>query len=330
MMLLRCVVMLFLATAAATAVTAEIPSGGALAGDRPRVLISTDIGGSDPDDVQSMVHLLVYADVLDIEGLVSTCPNFAGRVEHIDAVLKAYAVDRQALVRASDRYPTVEALRAGVRQGAIAAQSATEPSAPTPGALLIVERAKANDPRPLYVLAWGALTDVAAALHHDPAIAPRLRLISVGAWNTSQDQLARAYVDQCVPHLWWIESDTTFRGMYLGGKQDGDQGDRSFPLAHVASHGALGAAFMAAKPEIKMGDTPTLLYLLRGAPEDPTGPHWGGAFVRPDPTGRPTWWHDVTEPAQAEGKYPGARTVNRWRESFLADWRARMERCTAP
>ena len=35
---------------------------GALAGHRYRVLVSTDIGGTDPDDFQSMVHLLVYAD----------------------------------------------------------------------------------------------------------------------------------------------------------------------------------------------------------------------------------------------------------------------------
>jgi len=34
------------------------PRGGALAGDRPRVIVSTDVGGSDPDDFQSMVHLL--------------------------------------------------------------------------------------------------------------------------------------------------------------------------------------------------------------------------------------------------------------------------------
>jgi hypothetical protein len=45
---------------------------GALAGEQHRVLVSTDIGGTDPDDFQSMVHLLVYADVLDIEGLVSS------------------------------------------------------------------------------------------------------------------------------------------------------------------------------------------------------------------------------------------------------------------
>ena len=37
-----------------------------------RVIVSTDIGGTDPDDFQSMVHLLVYADVLDIEGLISS------------------------------------------------------------------------------------------------------------------------------------------------------------------------------------------------------------------------------------------------------------------
>ena len=40
-----------------------------------RVLISTDIGGTDPDDNQSMAHLLMYNDCFDIEGLVSS-PSF--------------------------------------------------------------------------------------------------------------------------------------------------------------------------------------------------------------------------------------------------------------
>ena len=30
---------------------------------RPRVIVSTDIGGTDPDDFQSMVHFLVYSDM---------------------------------------------------------------------------------------------------------------------------------------------------------------------------------------------------------------------------------------------------------------------------
>ncbi len=52
------------------------------AGARHRVIVSTDIGGTDPDDFQSMVHLLAYADCFDVEGLVSS-PFGPGRKEHI-------------------------------------------------------------------------------------------------------------------------------------------------------------------------------------------------------------------------------------------------------
>jgi hypothetical protein len=45
---------------------------------RPRVLVSTDIGGTDPDDFQSLVYLLVHADCFDIEGLISS-PFGGGR-----------------------------------------------------------------------------------------------------------------------------------------------------------------------------------------------------------------------------------------------------------
>jgi hypothetical protein len=50
------------------------------------VLVSTDIGGTDPDDFQSMVHLLVYADLFDIEGLISS-PFGPGRKGHILEVI---------------------------------------------------------------------------------------------------------------------------------------------------------------------------------------------------------------------------------------------------
>jgi hypothetical protein len=36
------------------------------------VIVSTDIGGTDPDDFQSMMHFLVYADRFDVEGLISS------------------------------------------------------------------------------------------------------------------------------------------------------------------------------------------------------------------------------------------------------------------
>ncbi len=59
---------------------------------RHRVIVSTDIGGTDPDDFQSMVHLLVYADTFDIEGLISS-PYGPGRKEHILEVIDLYERD---------------------------------------------------------------------------------------------------------------------------------------------------------------------------------------------------------------------------------------------
>jgi len=72
-------VLLLCAAARAAAADDPAPLGGALAGERFRVIISTDIGGSDPDDFQSMVHYLVYADVFDTEGLIASPPNLACR-----------------------------------------------------------------------------------------------------------------------------------------------------------------------------------------------------------------------------------------------------------
>ena len=37
-----------------------------------RLIVTTDLGGTDPDDVQSMIHLLVCSNVFDLEGLISS------------------------------------------------------------------------------------------------------------------------------------------------------------------------------------------------------------------------------------------------------------------
>ena len=41
---------------------------------KPRVVILTDIGRPDlePDDTESLVHLLCYADMLEIEGIITS------------------------------------------------------------------------------------------------------------------------------------------------------------------------------------------------------------------------------------------------------------------
>jgi hypothetical protein len=293
--------------------------------DKVRVIVSTDIGGSDPDDFQSMVHYLAYADRFDTEGLISSPPQ-AGRARHILECIDAYEKDYTNLCRWSD-YPSPDALRQVVSQGAILAQSGDVPDADiSEGARLIIERAQVEDPRPLYVLVWGSITDVAQAIHKAPGCKAKLRVYSIGSWNTRNDVKARDYLFNHHPDLWWIENDTTFRGMYMGGLQTGDFGNRSFVAKHVKGHGHLGTFFVQKKADIKMGDTPSVLYLLHGDPAAPETEHWGGAFIRLAPDERPFYWHDNPDKALCDQQKDGARTVNRWRQDYLLDWKARMDR----
>ena len=77
---------------------------------KPRVIVSTDIGGTDDDDFQSLAHLFLYADSIELEGLISS-PYGTGRKEHILEVIDAYAQDYPTLKTHSASYPTPDRLR---------------------------------------------------------------------------------------------------------------------------------------------------------------------------------------------------------------------------
>ena len=255
-------------------------SGGALDGNRHRVIVSTDIGGTDPDDFQSMVHLLLYADVLDIEGLISS-PFGPGRKKHILEVIDHYERDFSVLQHSSDAYPTPDELRARTKQGAIDRASYRGVGEPSEGSAWIIDRALANDPRPLYVLVWGGLEDLAQALHDAPNILPKLRVYWIGGPNKKWSPDAYQYIADNHPELWMIEANATYRGWFVGGNQTGQWGNAGFVEEHVAGNGSLGSFFNTQLGgTIKMGDTPSVGWLLKGTPEDPSKPGWGGQFVR--------------------------------------------------
>lgn len=285
-----------------------------------RVIISTDVGGSDPDDFQSLVHLLVYADTLDIVGLVSSPPH-KGRKSDILKMIDIYEKDFSQLVK---NYPTPEYLRSITAQGATEAQLEAIPSNErNEGVQLIINEALKENARPLYVLVWGSITDVALALHQAPEIKRNMRVYSIGSWNTVQDSLSRNYIYDNHPDLWWVENNTSFRGMYMGGYKDGNYGNESFVEANVKPYGAMGEFFFAQKADIKMGDTPSVLYLLNGDPTNPESESWGGRFKKTDHG--PYYWTDIQDESLKENGRAGAKTVNKWRKQYLDDWAKRMK-----
>jgi hypothetical protein len=398
---------------------------------RHRVIVSTDIGGTDPDDFQSLVHLLVYADCFDIEGLISS-PYGPGRKEHVLKVIDLYQRDYANLRTYSSSYPTPDTLRAITKQGSIEGAGWEGFGAPTEGSGWIVRCARRDDPRPLWVLVWGGIDDLAQALHDAPDILPKLRVYFIGGPNKKWSVNAYQYIVTHHPKLWIIEANATYRGWFVGGNQMGEWGNKAFVATHVAGHGNLGDFFMTQLGgTLKMGDSPSVGYLLHGTPEDPSQPGWGGRFVRAwerpyvvvrkiaDTEGRieqfgvfelalplgdrppqrpeahllienqesvgsvnangvmrlrfspkdaktyrytirsnvpafdskagvlrslrptpdaalhpaprlPHWWTDDPAPEVAEGPHIGARTVSQWREDFLRDFAARLDRCRSP
>jgi hypothetical protein len=314
-----------------------------------RILVSTDLGG-DPDDIQSLIHLLHYSDILKLEGILSTAgPGSTPRAENIRQWIQRVDLDH---LRANghEALMTEANVLDVVRQGAPLAR-VPGPGGATDASSLLIERAHADDPlgvgRPLWVLAWGSLTDVAQALHDDPSIAPKICINYIGSSNTTNDPASRDVVfaglaERC-PGLWWIEdgllprfSRDTFRGYYTGGDQSGEWGNVTFIEQNIRGRGTthnglfdqvLGDAFpVAGWPDgvLKEGDTPTFLYLLSpvvggvGNVEDPTQASWGGQFQRPFPERFPNYYADLDASAEV-----CQATISRWRVDYLKDWKRR-------
>jgi hypothetical protein len=256
------------------------------AAPRPRVIVSTDAGGTDFDDFQSLVHVLLCADVLELEGLVSS-PYGGGRKERILEVLELYAHDYPQLRAHAPGYPSPDALRAVTKQGETEVAPYAGVRRTTEGSDWIVRCARRDDPRPLHVLIWGGIEDLAQALHDAPDILPKLRVYFIGGPNKKWSPDAYHYIATHHRSLWMIECNDAYQGFFTGGDQSGDLANDTFFAAHAAGRGALGD-FLAGKvrfrgqlrTDVRMGDTPAVGWLLRGDPADPTSPGWGGQFVR--------------------------------------------------
>jgi hypothetical protein len=334
-------------------------SGRGLSGEpdasvaRPRVIITSDfppldvipIGAgtgppekrSDPDDVQSMVRLLLYTNDLEVEGLVAsagTLGNIAKKQNILD-LLDLYDQVDENLRRHDPRYPTADRLRSATWEGRSDAYGKpadrilgdSQDSEASRAIIRVVDR---PDPQPVWVCVWGGPCEVAQAIWkvqrtRSPAeleqFLSKLRIYLIG----KQDGSAQWLLDN-FPSLFVILSEKNYRGMFWNTRGAAPQlADLAWINANIRQgHGPLGAAypqsgFNPRNPGQQEGDTPSFLYLVsavRGLndPEKPDQDSWGGKFIRRDPS-RNHWFDD---PA-------GTQTVWRWRAEVQQDLARRAE-----
>tara|TARA_R110001592_G_scaffold96331_4_gene276790 strand:- start:110803 stop:112092 length:1290 start_codon:yes stop_codon:yes gene_type:complete len=247
---------------------------------KPRILINSDIGGTDPDDFQSMIHLLMYADKFQIEGLVSS-PFGDGRKSNFLDIIDLYEKDYLQLKKHAADLPAPKVLRAVAKQGAIAAAPFKGYTTSTEGSEWIIKCAKRESEQPLWVLVWGGIEDLAQALHDAPEIKENIRVYWIGGPNKKWSINAYFYLAAEHGDLWMIEANSTYRGWFMDEDSPKSYTGEAYYDNFIQGRGALGKDFINYyQGRIKMGDTPSLAYLMKGDPNDPTGESWGGSFEK--------------------------------------------------
>jgi CubicO group peptidase (beta-lactamase class C family) len=194
--------------------TYEEKDWGALdVGRRQRVVVLTDFG-NEPDDAQSLVRLLVYANEIDIEGILATTSMWLrGEVQAsgVRAHVDAYGRVRETLLAHAPGYPPVETLRARVHPcRPVYGMRGVGPGMDSEGSDHILEVLGRADERPLWIAIWGGSNCLAQALwrlqqtqtaDEVDRIVSRLRVYSI----SDQDD-AGACIRAAFPKLSYIVS----------------------------------------------------------------------------------------------------------------------------
>lgn len=152
-----------------------IETGAALASqcdpsldEKPRIFVFTDVL-NEPDDSQSLVRLLLHADELDIQGLVTTTSYWLNSTTHPDelrSVIQTYGeVVDNLQIHAPGEYPSAEDLLSRVASGPTTYGSVGMSSTNiSTGARLFID-AVDSSPNILWTMAWGGVNTLGEALY---------------------------------------------------------------------------------------------------------------------------------------------------------------------
>ncbi len=312
-------------------------------GNRLRVLVETDAGG-DPDDEQSLVRFLLYANEWDVEGLIANRPVARERENRnpertglgiIRRQLDAYAACWPLLSQHDPRYPTPDVLRSKAVAGYDDSSDAVR---------LILEAVDRPDPRPIWYSDWGsdrgsATNNLRRALDQvlrdrGPAgyarFKARLRLSSSDAFGPHTTEITPPFP------LWvdtWRPERDGKRWYHRFSALTSTAGGFDVVRDVLNNHGPLGALYPTNTTHwCKEGDTLSFLYLVPNGMNSPDHPGWGGwggrLNPRPGHPGRAYFWSDQAD--AWNGSTNRDNTLLRWAAELQNDFRARLLWCVRP
>ena len=314
----------------------------ARANERLRVLIETDAGG-DPDDEQSLVRFLLYANEWDVEGIICNRPIARDR-ENLNPertglgigrrLVKAYGECYPNLVKHDPRYPKPELLR----ERTVAGYADTDA-----GAKLIIAAVDRDDPRPLWYSDWGS-DDGVGPVSMRRALDRVLKERGPASYAKFKDRLRLASYDMfgehttriAPPFKLWVN---TFQPP-LEGKRwyhrfsalTATAGGFDLQRDVLTNHGPLGAMYPTntTHPQ-KEGDSMTFLYLVptgMNDPEQPTWGSWAGRYGRNENYKElPYYWANQAD--AWNGTTHRDNTLKRWAAHLQNDFRARLDWCVS-
>ena len=326
---------------------------------KPRLVVCTDIAPADvePDDMESMVRLMAYADMFEIEAIITSVgwncdPYPAEWAQYLQRVIEAYGKDVPKLMRRSGQttfmplenerrqhigyWPSVEYVRSravmGSRHGGIKAIGEANDSE---GSRLLIQLADETDKRPIYVAAWGGANTLAQAIwrvkqtRSDDKVrnfVSKFRLFTI----TDQDMKYDMRMNLAYSSHQWLRKDFSDHLQFVwdeGAWQEQCELGKQHWQQHkdgIQGHGALGQEYPTYKWGVE-GDTPSMLFVMPNGlndPEDPQQAGWAGYHQR----GRcadslTTAWGCWTEPVRAAS----VGYKRRFYPDELSDFLARMQ-----
>lgn len=248
---------------------------------KPRILISTDIGGTDPDDNQSLTHLLMYNDQFTIKGLVSSPSYGKGSKQEVLRMISLYEKDLPKLQQHQKGFASPAYLRSVTKQGKQGNAPFAGYTTATEGSRWIIKCAGKKSSQPLWILCWGGLEDLAQALHDAPEIQQRIKVYWIGGPNKKWSANSYAHIAKNFPALWFIEVNASYYGFFSNNNNLDSVNSTGYYNQYIQDAGNLGKDFKNYyNGEVKMGDTPSLLYMMDGNPGDPLRESWGGSFEK--------------------------------------------------